>query len=78
MTADGGRQVRIYDVATARIYGELRARLEEAGQVLAEADLQIAATALYHDLELVSGNLRHIHRVDRLRTNDILQRARSG
>ena len=67
-----------YDVATARIYGELRAQLEEAAQVLAEADLQIAATALYHDLELVSGNLRHFHRVDHLRTNDILQRARSG
>ena len=28
-----------YDVATARVYGELRARLEEAGQLLADADL---------------------------------------
>ena len=65
-----------YDVATARVYGELRAQLEQIGQLLAEADLQIAATAIYHDLELVSGNLRHFRRVDRLRTNDVLDKAR--
>ena len=67
-----------YDVATARAYGELRAQLEQIGQLLAEADLQIAATAIYHDLELVSGNLRHFRCVDRLRTNDVLYQARQS
>jgi tRNA(fMet)-specific endonuclease VapC len=65
-----------YDVATARIYGDIRAQLEEAGQVLADADLQIAATAIYHDLELVSGNLRHFARIQQLRYNRIIVEAR--
>ena len=65
-----------YDVATARVYGKLRAQLEETGQLLADADLQIAATALYHDLELVTGNQHHFSRIDQLRINDILCGAR--
>lgn len=65
-----------YDAATARVYGKLRAQLEETGQLLADADLQIAATALYHDLELVTGNLRHFSRIDQLRINDILSQSR--
>jgi len=65
-----------YDVATAHIYGQIRAQLEEAGQMLADADLQIAATALYHGLDLVTGNLRHFERIDGLRINNILSQAR--
>ena len=65
-----------YDVATARVYGKIRARLEETGQMLADADLQIAATALYHDLEFVTGNLRHFSRIGQLRLNEILSQAR--
>jgi predicted nucleic acid-binding protein len=34
---------------------------------LADADLQIAATALRHDLELVTGNVKHFKRVPGLR-----------
>jgi tRNA(fMet)-specific endonuclease VapC len=67
-----------YDVATAHVYGKIRAQLEETGQMLADAALQIAATALYHDLELVTGNLRHFSRIDRLRINDILFQARQA
>ncbi|HIG42320.1 MAG TPA: type II toxin-antitoxin system VapC family toxin [Gammaproteobacteria bacterium] len=65
-----------YDVATANIYGQIRAQLEETGQMLADADLQIAATALYHGLDLVTGNLRHFSRIDGLRINNILSQAR--
>ena len=64
--------VLAYDVATARVYGEIRARLETAGTRLADADLQIAATALQHELELVTGNLRHFQRVPHLRVNRVL------
>ena len=67
-----------YDVATARVYGEVRARLEAAGKVLADTDLQIAATALHHDLELVTGNLRHFERVPGLRVNPVLAETRSA
>lgn len=65
-----------YDVSTARVYGELRARLEAAGRPLADADIQIAATALLHDLELVTGNLRHFSRVQGLRISSALGESR--
>lgn len=54
-----------YDVAVARVYGEIEAMLAGRGQRLADADLQIAATAIYHGLELVTGNVRHFQRVPR-------------
>ena len=65
-----------FDVATAKVFGKIRAKLEEAGATLPDADLQIAATAIYHDLELVSGNLRHFSRISKLRLNNILSDAR--
>jgi predicted nucleic acid-binding protein len=43
------------------------AALTYQGTRLADADLQIAATALHHDLELVTGNLRHFGRIAGLR-----------
>ncbi len=65
-----------YDVATARVFGEIRAQLEASGTVLANADLQIAATAIHHHLELVTGNIRHFERIPRLQLNRILADAR--
>ena len=67
-----------YDLSVARVFGKVRAELERAGNVLPDADLQIAATALYHNLELVTGNLRHFERIPALRLNEVLARARSG
>jgi tRNA(fMet)-specific endonuclease VapC len=65
-----------YDVAIAEVCGLLSAQLEESGQALADADLQIAATAVYHNLELVSGNLRHFARIPQLRCSPILTKSR--
>lgn len=65
-----------YDVATARVFGEIRAQLEEAGTVLPDADLQIAATAVHHGLELVTGNVRHFERIAQLRLSRVLANAR--
>jgi len=67
-----------YDVAAARVYGQVRAHLESAGRPLADADLQIAATALVHDLELVTGNVKHFKRVPGLRISPVLADARGG
>jgi tRNA(fMet)-specific endonuclease VapC len=55
-----------FDVAVARIYGELEAQLRKSGSPLADADLQIAATAIHHGLDLVTGNLRHFARISGL------------
>jgi predicted nucleic acid-binding protein len=60
-----------YDARVARAYGQLRAALEAAGRRLADADLQIAATALVHELELVTGNVRHFSRVPGLKLQPI-------
>jgi predicted nucleic acid-binding protein len=66
-----------YDTAAARVYGQVRAQLESEGRPLADADLQIAATALLHDLELVTGNVRHFKRVPGLRISPVLADART-
>jgi predicted nucleic acid-binding protein len=66
-----------YDTTAARVYGQVRALLESAGRPLADADLQIAATALLHDLELVTGNGKHFKRVPGLRISPVLAETRT-
>ena len=41
-----------YDLSVARVFGKICADLERSGNALPDADLQIAATALYHDLDV--------------------------
>jgi len=65
-----------YDVATAKVFGQIRARLEESGNILPDADIQIAATAVYHDIELITGNLRHFSGIVDLKVNTILSDSR--
>ncbi len=65
-------------MAVARVYGEIEAGLKKGGQPLADADLQIAATAVRHDLELVTGNVRHFERVPGLVIRLVLANARLG
>ena len=67
-----------FDVSVARVFGKVRAHLEETGSILPDVDLQIAATALYHDLELVTGNVRHFQRIPHLRLNRILADSRAS
>ncbi|MFI5180159.1 MAG: type II toxin-antitoxin system VapC family toxin [Thermoanaerobaculia bacterium] len=52
-----------FDVAVAGIYGRIEATLRKGGAPLADADLQIASTAIHHGLALVTGNLRHFSRI---------------
>lgn len=47
----------------ARIRGDLRAK----GQLIGDADLLIAATALEYDLTLLTQNLRHFNRIPDLK-----------
>lgn len=65
-----------YDVAIAQEFGRLRANLEIKGQILPDADIQIAATVLYHQLELVTGNTRHFERIQDLKINTTLAQSR--
>lgn len=47
------------DASVARAYGELRAKLDEAGTPRSQLDLLIAATAISHGLTLATLNVRH-------------------
>jgi predicted nucleic acid-binding protein len=67
-----------YDVATARVFGRVRAQLETQGRLLPDADLQIAATAIHHGLELVTGNVRHFRRIEGLKVDLHLHEAREA
>lgn len=65
-----------YDVAVSRLYGEIQAGLSREGRGLADADLQIAATAIRHQLDLVTGNLKHFARIPGIRIEPILAETR--
>jgi tRNA(fMet)-specific endonuclease VapC len=46
-----------------RRFARIRGQLRQQGLLLGDADLLIAATAIQHDLELVTRNVRHFHRI---------------
>lgn len=68
--------VLAYDTSVAKVYGQIDAHLHRYGSPLADADLQIAATALHHGLELVTGNVRHFERVPGLAIARVLAESR--
>ena len=55
------------NVPICRIFGVERARLRAAGTLIKDMDLLIGATALHHDLTLLSNNRRHFERLSGLR-----------
>ena len=61
---------RPFDDECAASYGLLRVELERAGTPIGPNDLRIAATALAHDLVLVTHNVAEFSRVAGLRFED--------
>ncbi len=63
------RSVPVLDVNqdVARNFAHLRGELRQLGQIIQDMDLLIAATALHHDLTLVTRNQRHFGRVPGIR-----------
>jgi predicted nucleic acid-binding protein len=60
------------DLDVARKFGELRAALLDAGQPKPQLDLLIAATALVHDLTLVTHNTKDYATIPGLKLDDWL------
>jgi tRNA(fMet)-specific endonuclease VapC len=56
-----------FTLETARIHARIWADLVKRGTIIGAHDVLIAATALTHDLTLVTGNVRHFERVELLR-----------
>lgn len=55
---------------TLDIYAEEKVRLRRAGQPIDDFDLLIAATALTHQLTLVTNNTKHFARIEGLSIED--------
>jgi len=51
------------DQNSATLAGQIAGELERTGRTIGLADAIIAATALSHELELVTGNLSHFVRI---------------
>ena len=66
-----------YDIGIAKVFGNIRAYLEDTGMIIPDADIQIAATAIKHNLELVTGNIRHFDRISGLKLNPVLASSRN-
>lgn len=61
------------DDAVADRFGRLSAHLLDAGRPVPTPDLLIAATAMVHDLTLVTGNTRHFAGIPDLRIENWLE-----
>jgi tRNA(fMet)-specific endonuclease VapC len=59
-----------FDDACARRCAAIRRELERSGSIIGPHDLQIAATALHHDLTLVTHNTREFSRIPGLSLDD--------
>ena len=55
------------DDEITRIFGRERGRLRKLHKTIGDFDLLIGATALRHDLTLLSNNRRHFERIENLR-----------
>lgn len=59
------------DEEICKRFGQLRGLLRQQGKLVGDFDLLIAASALRHDLSLLSNNRRHFENVEDLRIDSV-------
>ncbi|MBR1448726.1 MAG: PIN domain-containing protein [Prevotella sp.] len=59
-----------------RLYGENKALLEEQGRMIGEFDLLIGSCAVYHDLIMVTSNLKHFDHIPDIQLEDWAQKSK--
>ena len=59
------------DIASCERFGLIKAGLQQAGQTIEDFDILLAATALRHDLTLLTDNVKHFDRVGGLAIESI-------
>ena len=59
-------EVLSYDQKTSQAYGQIKAKLENNGEMIGENDIHIAAHAISQGLILVTNNLNEFRRVSNL------------
>ena len=62
-----GAEILGLDDETTRIFGRERGRLRSQSKMIGDFDLLIVATALRHDLTLLTNNRRHFELIEQLR-----------
>ena len=67
---ESGLDVIAVDCESVEIFGLLKSKLEMSGRPLDDFDLILAATALSHNLILVTNNERHFARIDGLKIDN--------
>lgn len=63
LTAIASEEILPFDQAAAEVAGRIAGDLDRTGQPIGRADPMIAAIALEHGLELVTGNISHYQRI---------------
>ncbi|MBQ7423501.1 MAG: PIN domain-containing protein [Prevotella sp.] len=59
-----------------RLYGENKALLESQGRMIGEFDLLIGSCAVYHDLIMVTSNLKHFDHIPHIQLEDWAQKSK--
>jgi len=54
----------------AMVAGDILAKLQRTGQMIGVEDILIAATAMHHGCNVVTGNIRHFGRIEGLRVEN--------
>jgi tRNA(fMet)-specific endonuclease VapC len=62
------------DEEICRRFGQLRGSLRRHGRIIGDFDLLIAASALRHNLTLLTNNLRHFENIEGLRIESTARR----
>lgn len=66
LSAVAKEEVLAFDHPSAELAGRIAGDLERVGRPIGTADPMIAAIALTHGLELVTGNIAHFQRIQQL------------
>jgi tRNA(fMet)-specific endonuclease VapC len=63
LTSVASEEILAFDQPTAELAGRIAGDLDRTGQPIGRADPMIAAVALLHGLDLVTGNTAHYQRI---------------
>ncbi|MBI2760646.1 MAG: type II toxin-antitoxin system VapC family toxin [Chloroflexi bacterium] len=66
----GNYELLLVDETVASHFAVIRAYLRRTGQMISDVDVVVAATALVHDLTVLTFNRRHFSRIPELRLYD--------
>ena len=62
----GNFQMLTLNLSIVEIFAEIRANLRRRGEIIPDLDMLIGATALHHNLTLLTFNTRHFKRIPHL------------